>query len=657
MVWLLLLLGAICALEAGGEASPRGSRPRSISDPRHLDASEFGRPVSLGPNWLFMPGDNAGWASPDLDDSTWHVISSSRPIAVYGFHDLRYGWYRTHIRLRPGVRRLSVGVLNMHGSYAVYANGVQVGASGNLAGMVRYTKFGLDSYAISDGLLGADGQLVLAIRVAFNASGTLGRGTSTPIDSSSEILLIDERSALHEASDINIHSTADYVILAFLSLLVGVVALALFWAMRSRREYLAAGVALLASCFELCSMSRERIDASTLAVYVARYIFLAISNVASIEFIRMIVRQRRVLWLSILEAFSFVAPFFALLNILGYGSYYFAFGAFFVPMLVVEGVQVLLLARGSLQRNIEARVLLPAALLLGLARFWDFVSRILYFMRLTTSVYSVPELRIGSYRFDIFSIADFVFYVTVLLFLVLRTVSIARERARIGAELEAARTTQQFLMSRDEKAIPGFEVQSVYYSASEVGGDFFLISPSQDGVSNDGSLIVVVGDVSGKGLMAAMRVAMILGVLRREESRNPSEILRNLNDALQNAGSGFTTACCLRLERNGCYTLANAGHISPYIDGREIETSPALPLGLAPDQEYESIAGNLRDRQTIVLLSDGVLEAQSSSGELLGFERLAALTTQPALAIADAAREFGQEDDITVVTVTRRAVA
>jgi serine phosphatase RsbU (regulator of sigma subunit) len=212
-------------------------------------------------------------------------------------------------------------------------------------------------------------------------------------------------------------------------------------------------------------------------------------------------------------------------------------------------------------------------------------------------------------------------------------------------------------MSRDEKAIPGFEVQSVYYSASEVGGDFFLISPSQDGVSNDGSLIVVVGDVSGKGLMAAMRVAMILGVLRREESRNPSEILRNLNDALQNAGSGFTTACCLRLERNGCYTLANAGHISPYIDGREIETSPALPLGLAPDQEYESIAGSLRDRQTIVLLSDGVLEAQSSSGELLGFERLAALTTQPALAIADAAREFGQEDDITVVTVTRRAVA
>ena len=654
----LLLLGAAFPATTSAQASGRTPAQRLLSDARDFDGSSFGEPVAIGPDWLFMPGDTSTWSMPELNDSAWTVISSSRPLAAYGFHDLRYGWYRVHIRLRPGVHHLSVAVSDLHGSYEIFVNGVHLGSAGDPAGMVKYTKFGMRSYPVPDRLIGPEGRMVLAIRVAFNAAGITGKGTSTPIDATSNVLLMDGGSATHEASYIDVHNTVDSLVLAFLSLIVGLVALALFTAMPTRREYLAAAIALLASSLEASLIVWERADASTFALYVARYLCLAARNVALIEFVRLIVRHRRTLWLSILQVFSFFAPFCALLAVLGIGSIYFAFAAFFVPLLVTAGVQVALLTKGSLRGNVEARVLLPAPLALGLVLLWDFVGRLLFFTHLTSSVASAPELRIGSFSFDIFWVASFLFYFTILLFLVLRTVVIARERARIGAELEAARTTQELLMSKGPQTTPGFEVQSVYHPASEVGGDFFLISSSAEESSLDNALVVIVGDVSGKGLTAAMRVAMILGVLRREESRRPGDILRSLNAALWNETvSGFTTACCVRFEPDGRYTLANAGHIAPYIDGQEVDTPPALPLGLEADQLYGSVTGKLLATQKLVLLSDGVLEAQSSSGELLGFARLAALTTKSAHAIADAARNFGQEDDITVVTITKLAVA
>jgi len=111
----------------------------------------------------------------------------------------------------------------------------------------------------------------------------------------------------------------------------------------------------------------------------------------------------------------------------------------------------------------------------------------------------------------------------------------------------------------------------------------------------------------------------------------------------------------VQIEPGGRYTLANAGHIAPYIDGREVQTPPALPLGVAPDQLYATVTGDLAANQKLVLLSDGVVEARSATGELFGFDRLAQLTLKPAREIADTAKDFGQEDDITVLTLTRTA--
>ena len=227
-------------------------------------------------------------------------------------------------------------------------------------------------------------------------------------------------------------------------------------------------------------------------------------------------------------------------------------------------------------------------------------------------------------------------------------VDAARARAAFAAELQAASTVQQLLLQSASRPTPGFTVESVYLPASEVGGDFFFVSSAPDG-----SLTAIVGDVSGKGLTAAMRVAMILGALRRETSHDPDAILYGLNNALIAKGQlGFTTACCIRVSLSGEFTLANAGHIAPYLSGCELDTPPALPLGLLPNQVYPAVHGKLAQSERLVLLSDGVLEARAPDGDLYGFERLPGLTLLPAQQIADIAQRFGQEDDITVLTLS-----
>jgi hypothetical protein len=226
-------------------------------------------------------------------------------------------------------------------------------------------------------------------------------------------------------------------------------------------------------------------------------------------------------------------------------------------------------------------------------------------------------------------------------------VDAARARAAFAAELHAASTVQQLLLQSASRPTPGFQVESVYLPASEVGGDFFFVSSEPDG-----SLTAIVGDVSGKGLTAAMRVAVILGVLSGETSHDPGDMLFGLNNALIAQGQlGFTTACCIRISLSGEYTLANAGHIAPYLSGRELETPPALPLGLVAGQTYELMRGHLAPAQRLVLMSDGVPEARSQAGELYGFDRLSSLTLLGAHEIAEAAQAFGQEDDITVLTL------
>jgi serine phosphatase RsbU (regulator of sigma subunit) len=208
---------------------------------------------------------------------------------------------------------------------------------------------------------------------------------------------------------------------------------------------------------------------------------------------------------------------------------------------------------------------------------------------------------------------------------------------------------QELLIPREKIATPGFEVDSVYSPANEVGGDFFHVQSA----GNDG-LLVVIGDVAGKGLKAAMNVSLLMGALRRTQERSPAKILESLNGVLTGAES-FTTCQAIWFDANGEVVIANAGHLPPYLNSQEINLPGGLPLGVLPQVSYEEERFYLHPGDRVLLLSDGVVEARNPAGELFGFDRVRYLSNQSAFYLSDAAKSFGQEDDITVLTVRRQA--
>ena len=230
-----------------------------------------------------------------------------------------------------------------------------------------------------------------------------------------------------------------------------------------------------------------------------------------------------------------------------------------------------------------------------------------------------------------------------------------RRQERGARELLAAREVQQVLVPEQVPPIPGFAVGSVYRPASEVGGDFFQIFSTKDG-----GVLVVIGDVSGKGLKAAMIVSLIVGTLRTVATftQEPAEILKQLNERLHGRMSGgFVTCLVLRIDGDSSILAAHAGHISPYIGGQEFALAGSVPLGIVPGMEYEQEPLRVLEGETLTLLTDGVPEAQNGKRDLFGFARLAALlATHPtAEKVVEAACTFGQQDDITVLTLTRLA--
>ena len=217
------------------------------------------------------------------------------------------------------------------------------------------------------------------------------------------------------------------------------------------------------------------------------------------------------------------------------------------------------------------------------------------------------------------------------------------EQERLHQELLAATQVQKLLMASSSYT-PNLNVDAVYLPASEVGGDFYQLLPDGD------ATLVLVGDVSGKGLKAAMSVALVIGALRNHRARRPAELLSELNASLIGRLDGsFITCACARVEPDGHVWIANAGHVPPYVDGREVDLPGALPLGISPDAEYTDVMVHACH---LLFLSDGVAEARNASGEMFGFERAHGLAAKRSWEIARAAQLWGQEDDITVVAVS-----
>jgi hypothetical protein len=225
------------------------------------------------------------------------------------------------------------------------------------------------------------------------------------------------------------------------------------------------------------------------------------------------------------------------------------------------------------------------------------------------------------------------------------------KQTEIENELKSAREVQRVMIPEAIPEVPGYAIQGAYHPAREVGGDFFqIISP------DSGPTLIILGDVSGKGLKAAMNVALIIGTVRTlaEFESTPKDILAGLNRRLVGRmQGGFTTALLLKLDRFGYCTLANAGHLPPFLNGNELALQESLPLGIDAEVVFAEHDFMLRKGDRLTLYTDGVPEARCKKGELYGFDRTRILlsNTFSAESVAQAARDFGQEDDITVLTI------
>jgi serine phosphatase RsbU (regulator of sigma subunit) len=247
----------------------------------------------------------------------------------------------------------------------------------------------------------------------------------------------------------------------------------------------------------------------------------------------------------------------------------------------------------------------------------------------------------------------------------------AQERERIEQELRIARLIQQTLLPKSVPEVEGYQVAAYYQPAREVGGDFYDFFDLPDG-----QLGIVVGDVTDKGVPAALVMATTRTMLRAAAQRLvlPSEVLERVNDALDPdiPPNMFVTCLYAILDpKSGRLRYANAGHDLPYLRHADSVTelrATGMPLGLMPGMTYEEKEAVLETNDGVLFYSDGLVEAHDPERKMFGFPRLQGLVgehpggaTLIDFLLAELKRFTGedweQEDDITMVTLQRSEVS
>jgi serine phosphatase RsbU (regulator of sigma subunit)/anti-sigma regulatory factor (Ser/Thr protein kinase) len=251
--------------------------------------------------------------------------------------------------------------------------------------------------------------------------------------------------------------------------------------------------------------------------------------------------------------------------------------------------------------------------------------------------------------------------------LVRRQEAEARSRERIEQELRVATLIQQNFLPKKLPDLPGWQISAYYRPAREVGGDFydFVELP-------DGHIGLVIGDVTDKGVPAAMVMAATRSVLRASAARviSPGEVLERVNELMcpDMPAKMFVTCLYGVLEPStGRFRFANAGHNLPYVrtsTGTIELRATGMPLGLLPGLKYEETEAFLEPGHVMLLHSDGVAEAHSADAEMFGFPRLLGVvgSRQDRGEVIDRVlteldrftpQGWEQEDDITLVSLTR----
>jgi hypothetical protein len=602
--------------------------------------------LSIAPQQcVWKQGDDMRWAAPDLDESDWQPATTWPAIAT----PTPYFW----LRCRFDTGQLATAVnpqLQVSGDLAwqVFVNGRPIGASGNIVTGTHTVGIVVD-YAAAEFSQRAL-PVVVAVRMTF-APELNGRQQLPGLSlGDAELQRNTYWSQVYERTQSQWVTWVCYALIAS----AGLFFMALFWFDRTQRyilwislvwlgladlrinEFLAAASVHYSSHLEFLLYSIGQ----SLPIFVILF-FFAVNRKPVPIFFRVVIG---------INVFYPVALFVAALLPLRASVALRWFVEVQPTMTTIEVLATLAAAFATPFAFLPLRSVRRGQTALAIVCFvWmlmDFAYMVVQFPILNLDIESL-FLKIQPYRS--MAVAGVVVAMTILLVQQLRTTN--QERAELHGEMASAREIQQYLIPEKLPPTPGLTIHSVYQPSREVGGDFFQVLPDARG----GSTLIVVGDVAGKGLKAGMLAALIVGAIRTafKFTSDPVRILALLNERLQ--GRGLVTCLALRIDRNGSAELANAGHLPPYINGKELALDGALPLGALPDIAFPATRIQLREGESLLLVSDGVVEARNAKGEIFGFERTRALATQSAERIAQAAQEFGQEDDITVLTLTRLA--
>jgi hypothetical protein len=631
--------------------------------------------------WQFHLGDNMTWAQPETPDVTgvdgWEQLTADQPWGVQGHPSYAgFAWYRKHLHLEPAAGtdgNFALLIPSIDDVYEIYWNGQLVGRFG------QFPPHSLHFYLPPQQTfgLGAAREGVLAFRIwkaplmTFDPA-EIGGFETTPFIGSPEAI------AASKTEDDYAWMRSQQFRFALWSLfgLVGALGLLLWLRSRDHPELLALAVYCGASA-AATAMANLRLPFSFSLTMGLEQPLIGFRDVGLwfllLYLFRLNLIPRVARWIGITAVVALIAisldgglasldwssPLVAPWVQTADGVLTGIFTIADLLPLVIVGIG--LLGPGLRGRLDASRWFLAIAAALNGA-LQNVILALLQGSRFTHWHISgrllKPLFTLNGNRFPPIILTSMLLFAAII-YAVYRTVTEASQRQTdLEREFQSARELQQVLIPETLPMLQGYAVTSAYRPAQEVGGDFFQIIPLEGHFA--GSSIVVIGDVSGKGLKAAMTVSLIVGAARTlaRTTYKPGEILAGLNAQLYGRLSGgFATCLILRLSASGRCTMASAGHMAPILNDSEIEMEGSLPLGILAEAQYKEIAIDLREGDHLALYTDGLLEARSRNGELFSFERLKemfSLKTDAAQA-TEMAVEFGQDDDITVLTVRRLA--
>jgi hypothetical protein len=622
--------------------------------------------MELDGPWKFHVGDDPAWAQPGFDDSSWEEMDltpGARTGVALGWtaHGHRgyygYAWYRLQIDVQGAKRSLALKMPDsFDDAYQVFVNGQRIGEFGKFKehGVTAYPGLPSD-FRLPKGV--RDGRITIAVRVWMDSATPFNSPDAGGLRQPPEL---GYASAISDQVRLDWDDFGHAVGSGFLEMLVLVMALlmalALFWFDREEKSYLWLALVCEAS---LLLIAPVLITNFTTWMGLTEYIIIHDITAFPLRIGLWVLfwgywfrlRRMRALHYAVWPLVSILAIGTAMLRPPLYGTLVPVSAASFLHpfVLIVNlglGVLLLLVAYRGFYKNKGEGGLAAAAVLLAVIANYQHELRLIH----------VPiYFNWLGFRITLGQISTILSLLIITVMLLGRFVTAQRAKEQWKMEIAQARHIQQILIPNKLPELNDFHVDSEYRPMREVGGDFFQIVPK----GKDGTSLIVFGDVTGKGLQAGMLVALIVGAIRSaaQHDTSPQRILEALNEQLCERGSSSATCMVMRFAPGGAVELANAGQLPPYLNGVEMQIEGALPLGILSGMDFPVTSFALEPGDSLLIMSDGVAEAQNAQGELFGFERIEEMlrNTTATADIATAAQEFGQTDDILVLRVERCA--